>query len=137
MHPRPERLTLSSTTIAPVVEPLMQMKDKLNISIRIADQPSFSLRDVTPGEEQAMREAEYNINQLWTRWCKLFKGKTPTEVLARVAFQYARLYYEQLRDIDDLDKTLSRFESDLDEIVVSDGGANMSADAEALPSAQS
>lgn len=101
------------------------MKDKLNITIRIADQPPISLRDITHDEEAAMREAEYNINRLWSSWCKRFKDKTPSEVLAMVTFQFAQLYYRQTGRMAELEETLRQFEGDLDKIVLRlDGDAD-------------
>ena len=44
------------------------MKDKLNITVRLADQPPIAMRDVTLAEEETIRQAEYNINRLWETW---------------------------------------------------------------------
>lgn len=94
------------------------MKDKLNITIKLADHKPISLSDVTPGEEELMREAEYNINRLWRSWCQEFPDKEPDEVLAMVAFQFARHYYGQLREMKEVEEVLAESGRRLDEIVL-------------------
>lgn len=90
------------------------MKDKLNITIRIADQPRMYL-SIPPEEEEVVRRAEANINELWRNWTKRFKDKTPGEILAMVAFRFAQLYFNNEARVADVDSTLASLEKDLDE----------------------
>jgi len=94
------------------------MKDKLNITIRLADQPPIALHGITPEEEEVIREAEYNINRIWKSWSQRFNDKSSSEVLAMVTFRFAQLYFTQIREMDRLDKTLSGFEKTLDRLVI-------------------
>lgn len=97
------------------------MKDKLNITVKIADQPPIALRDVTLEEEEVIREAEYNINKLVNSWSRQFADKSTTEVLAMVTLRFAQLYFAQRRAIGAFDATLDDFEQQLDKIVLSLG----------------
>jgi len=94
------------------------MKDKLNITVKIADQPPIALRDVSPEEEKVVREAEYNINRLITSWSRQFADKSTAEVLAMVTLRFAQLYFSQREAFGKLDKTLDDFEQQLDKIVL-------------------
>lgn len=100
------------------------MKDKLNITVKIADQPPIPLRDVSPEEEEVIREAEYNINKLVNSWSRQFADKSTTEVLAMVTLRFAQLYFAQRRVIGSFEATLDDFEQQLDKIVLSLGDEN-------------
>lgn len=100
------------------------MADKLlNISIRIADQPRMYLR--IPGDqEEIVRKAEANINELWRKWSAMddFKDKTSGEILAMVTFRFAQLYfsaeeasYKVEKTLEGLEKTLDRLLLDIDQ----------------------
>ena len=109
MYPRPNRRLVTQAVDA--------MKDKLNITIRLADQPPIALSNITFQEEEVIREAEYNINRLWSAWTKRFSNKTPQEVLAMVTFRFAQLYYQQQRTIASVDRELEQFNSQLDTLI--------------------
>ena len=104
------------------------MKDRLNITIRIADQPPIALSNISPQEEEAAREAEYNINRLWNLWSRKFSDKTPNQVLAMVAFRFAQLYFTQQHNVADVDKELENFNSQLDELLAGLPGVNPSSE---------
>lgn len=47
---------------------------------------------VDPADEEAVRHAAYQVNKLWSTWRDRYSDKTSEEVLALVAFQFARHY---------------------------------------------
>lgn len=99
----------------------------MNITIRLAQLPPIPMVDISPEEESVIREAEYNINKLWNSWRQRFSDKPSEEVLALIAFQFARLFYSRLRQEQALEQTLTDFEQQLDRLVVmtgSDGEEN-------------
>ncbi|MDE6198751.1 MAG: cell division protein ZapA [Muribaculaceae bacterium] len=93
------------------------MKDKLNITIRIAELPPFALQ-IDRSEEEMIRNAEYNVNKLWRTWRQRFTDKSSTEVLGMVAFQFAKLFTVLNRQADETAAVLDRFERQLDSILL-------------------
>ena len=88
----------------------MESNDKnLNILIRIADVEPIALT-IPRDEEATYREAEKLVNTLWNKWTKRFND-TSNDVLARVAFQFARLYLEAYGE----NRQVNEFLSDLDQ----------------------
>ncbi len=89
-------------------------KDKFRITIRLAELPPIALQ-IKREEEPLVRTAEYNVNQLWKSWLKRFSDKTAYELMAMVAFQFAKAY-ETLNSqsnntkaaIDNLERTIDR-----------------------------
>ena len=96
------------------------MNDKLNITIRIANQAPISL-SINREDEEVIRTAEYNLNRLWNSWSTKFKSKSPTEVLAMVAFRFAELFFTQTALTKDTEDALNSFEAKLDEILLDVG----------------
>lgn len=94
------------------------MKDKLNITVRLADLPPIAMRDVTFAEEETIRQAEYNINRLWTSWRARFKDKKPAEVLGMITLKFAQLYYAHQQQMEQLDALLDGFEAELDRSIL-------------------
>jgi len=91
---------------------------KQNINIKIAELKPIPLQ-IAPENEPVYRDAEKLVNGLWFKWMQLFKGKcTSEEVMARVAFQFARLYTEARNGNLEVESLLSEFEKKLDDIVV-------------------
>lgn len=88
-----------------------------HITIQIADQPPIHL-DIRRDAEEMVRKTERSINKVWTRWCADFKQKSPTEVLAMVTYQYAKLYYELVERIDKDEKMLSDFDAELSRLLL-------------------
>ena len=89
----------------------MADNNKVRIWIQLADANQIAL-SVNPDEEENYRKAEELVNTLWRKWMNRFKDSSE-DVLARVAFQFARLYLEaygenrQVNDfLTDLDKKL-------------------------------
>lgn len=96
------------------------MTDKLlNISIRIADQPRMRLR-IPSDQEEIVRKAEANINELWRKWSAMddFKDKTSGEILAMVTFRFAQLYFSAEKTSHRVEKTLEGLEKVLDKLLL-------------------
>ncbi len=91
------------------------MKDKLNITIRIADQPPIPLT-INREEEEIIRQAESNVNRLWSNWGERFKT-TPESLLAMVAFQFAKLHATQSAKLSRAAEALDGFEAELDRML--------------------
>lgn len=92
------------------------MKDKLNVTIKIADQRPMSL-SIDRADEEITRTAEYNVNWLWGQWREKF-GITSEESLARVAFRFSEIVIRQEKISKDAYKILEDFEAELDEILL-------------------
>ncbi len=93
------------------------MRDKLNITIRIADLAPIPLA-IEMKDEEVIRNAEYNVNQLWSAWCQKFKDKTSNEVLGMVAFQFAKLYQTLSNRENATNDILEKFEEKLNEYLL-------------------
>ena len=92
------------------------MTDTQNISIRIAD--CKPLRMTIPREqEERIRRAELNVNQLWQSWSLRFKDNSSHEILAMVAFRFAELLLNQIALNDASERLLADFEQSLDDII--------------------
>ena len=92
--------------------------EKKNIWIHLADVKPIAL-NVGTADEPTYREAEKLVNTLWDKWMKRFNDTTSShEVLARVAFRFARLYMETFQDNTNVNDFLTDFEQRLDELVV-------------------
>ena len=80
----------------------MADNNKRKIWIQLADTNQIAL-SVNPDEEENYRKAEELVNTLWNKWMNRFNS-TSSDVLARVAFQFARLYletYGENREVND------------------------------------
>ena len=93
------------------------MNDKLNITIRIANQAPIPL-SINRDDEEVIRTAEFNVNKLWNAWSAKFKNKSSMEVLAMVAFRFAELFFTQNALAKNAEKALAGFEETLDKILV-------------------
>ena len=93
------------------------MNDKLNITIRIANQAPIPL-SINRDDEEVIRTAEFNVNKLWNAWSAKFKNKSPMEVLAMVAFRFAELFFTQNALAKNAEEALAAFEETLDKILV-------------------
>ena len=69
----------------------MQMEDKQDITIQLADLPRMGL-SVIRSEEEFARRSEKLVNGLWALWRKRMQNETPYQAMARVAFSVAQLY---------------------------------------------
>lgn len=91
-------------------------EDKLNITIRIAGQNPVALK-INRADEERVRNAEYQVNRLWSRWLQRFPDKNSTEVLAMVAYQFAELYFNANRLSEETNAVLEQFETELDRML--------------------
>lgn len=94
------------------------MTDRQNITIRISDLAPMPL-SILRADEEVHRQAEYNVNQLCDAWGKRYKDKSSKEILAMVAFQFAKLYFSGKADVEAADTLLEELESELDQLLVS------------------
>ena len=97
-------------------------EDKLNITIRIAGQSPVALK-INRADEERVRNAEYQVNRLWSRWLQRFPEKSSTEVLAMVAYQFAELYFTATKVSEEANGVLEKFEVELDKMLHGFGGA--------------
>ncbi len=93
------------------------MRDKLNITVRLADLAPMPLQ-IKMHDEEVIRTAEYNVNQLYKSWSEKFKEKGSEEILAMVAFQFAKLYQMLANRADEASEILEKFEEQLNEILL-------------------
>ncbi|MBP3737812.1 MAG: cell division protein ZapA [Muribaculaceae bacterium] len=97
----------------------MANEKRHNIWIQLADVNQPIALSVTPSDEVASREAEKLVNTLWDTWMKRYGEKSSShELLARVAFQFARLYWVAYQQSNEVNDYLADFERQLDELVV-------------------
>lgn len=92
------------------------MKEKQNITIKIADVAPIGM-SIDPRTEEVLRIAERNVNKVWSALRGQFEGKSPKEVLAMVAFQFAKGYYQLLQNVNEQEAVLTGFEAELDRLL--------------------
>lgn len=92
------------------------MKKEQNITIKIADCAPISMT-IARDTEELVREAERNVNQVWSRWHAEFEDSTSKEVLAMVAFQFAKLYFQLRHELEASSDGLDDFERELDRLL--------------------
>ena len=92
------------------------MKEEQNINIKIAGLTPIAMT-IPRDEEEAIRVAERNVNRLWDAWSSRFASRSPVEVMAMVAFQFARLYYADAAAREAIADSLSDFEATLDSLL--------------------
>jgi hypothetical protein len=92
--------------------------NNLNILIRIADVEPIALT-IPRDEEASYREAEKLVNTLWNKWIDKFDDDNSSQrVMAMVAFQFARLYSKSYNQNVAVNKFLTAFEQQLNDVVV-------------------
>ncbi len=91
------------------------MKDKLNITIRIADQPPIPMT-IRRSEEESIRRAEYSVNQLWNNWSERY-NTSPQELMTMVAFQFAKLYVINKANLDAAVADLEAMDTELEQLL--------------------
>lgn len=87
--------------------------DKIRMQIEIAGQRI----GITVGfdEQDAVREAESSVVELYNDWKKKFPNKSVTELLAMIAYQYASYYLTLRHRQSDMITRLSELEIGLDD----------------------
>ncbi|MBQ6080377.1 MAG: cell division protein ZapA [Muribaculaceae bacterium] len=96
----------------------MADNNKRKIWIQLADTNQIAL-SVNPDEEENYRKAEELVNTLWTKWMNRFNS-TSSDVLARVAFQFARLYLEAYGENREVNDFLTDLNQQVDALLGSD-----------------
>lgn len=91
------------------------MKDKLNINLRIAD--VVIPLSVNRSEEAQLRQTAGEINRVFHAYRERFKRSTDMEILAKVTLLFANGYLSQLELTKELDRDLSKFDSDLQSLI--------------------
>ncbi|MBR5686282.1 MAG: cell division protein ZapA [Muribaculaceae bacterium] len=90
----------------------------MRIWIQLADANQIAL-SVNPDEEESYRKAEELVNTLWRKWMNRFKDSSE-DVLARVAFQFARLYLEAYGENRQVNDFLTDLNQQLDTLLSED-----------------
>ncbi|MBO4803825.1 MAG: cell division protein ZapA [Muribaculaceae bacterium] len=96
----------------------MADNNKVRIWIQLADANQIAL-SVNPDEEESYRKAEELVNTLWRKWMNRFKDSSE-DVLARVAFQFARLYLEAYGENRQVNDFLTDLNQQLDTLLSED-----------------
>ena len=96
----------------------MQTKNKLNITIKVADLAPLGMSVSFEGEED-IRLAEYYVNRAWDKW---MQAKSPDQdskdILGMVAIHYTKLYIEELRKNENIEARLLECERQLDRLLL-------------------
>ena len=93
-------------------------ENNLKILIRLAQEEPIALT-IPKDEEEGYREAEKLVNTLWNKWVGRFEGDNSSQrVMAMVAFQFARLYSKAYNQNVAVNKLLTEFEKNLDEVIL-------------------
>ena len=67
--------------------------------------------------EEMVRRAEYNVNKVWNAWRSEFPNYSAKEVLAMVAFQFAKRYLQLLEDVEQQRSYIADYEQELDRLL--------------------
>lgn len=67
--------------------------------------------------EEIIRRAESQVNKVWNAWRANFDTKTSKEVLAMVAFQFAKKYYQLREYVDNQQAFVEEFEKELNRLL--------------------
>ena len=95
----------------------MAEEEKQKIWICLGDVKNVPL-SVRRSDIDVYRKAEQSVNKLWGAWKTKFDKLSSEEVMARIAFQFARLYIEANTRNDEVNEILTQFEQKLNDIIV-------------------
>ena len=95
----------------------MAEEEKQKIWICLGDVKNVPL-SVRRSDIDVYRKAEQSVNKLWGAWKTKFDRLSSEEVMARIAFQFARLYVEASTRNEEVNEILMDFEHRLNEIIV-------------------
>ena len=95
----------------------MAEEEKQKIWICLGDVKNVPL-SVRRSDIDVYRKAEQSVNKLWGAWKTKFDKLSSEEVMARIAFQFARLYIEANTRNDEVNEILTDFEQKLNYIIV-------------------
>ena len=95
------------------------MKDKLNITIKVANQRPLRMAVSLGEEEEEVRQAEYFVNHVWAKWMdEKAADQSDSDVLAMTAIYFARLYIQEYRKNEEVERHLASFEETLEKILL-------------------
>ena len=90
------------------------MDDKKQVNVCIANCAPIPIL-IKEEELEIVQKAQDNVTHIWNVWRDRYSNeKSAFDVMAMVAFQYAKLYYSKEATESDLINLLSKFEKDLD-----------------------
>ncbi len=92
------------------------MKEEQNINIRIASQSPIAMT-IRRSDEEIIRRAERDVNELFKALCSRFPGRSEAEIMGMTAFQFARYYHVQRAENEATAATLADFEKELDALL--------------------
>ena len=93
------------------------MKDKLDITIKVADLAPLGMSVTLKGEE-AIGLAEYYVNLAWKKWMQSKRDDQESkDILGMVAIHFTKLYIQELRKNENTAGMLADFEKRLDEML--------------------
>ncbi len=93
---------------------MVTQKDTVKIEINIAGE--FIMLTVPYDKQDSVRECEKAINDLYSQWRRMFPRKTPSELIAMIAYQYASFFLELSGRYDALTAELHSISDDLDRL---------------------
>ena len=97
----------------------MADNNKVKIWIQLANAENPIALSINPDEEENYRKAEELVNTLWKKWMTRFGGES-SDVLGRVAFQFARLYLEAYGESREVNEFLTQLDTQLDTLLGSE-----------------
>lgn len=93
------------------------MKEEQNITIKIASRPPIAMT-IDRNDEAVIRQAERAVNELWQIWSRRYSSRSAEDVMAMVAFQFARLYYGDAAATADAEQALQQLDSELEQVLL-------------------
>ncbi|MDE6010920.1 MAG: cell division protein ZapA [Muribaculaceae bacterium] len=90
-------------------------KDIVKIEINIAGE--FIVLSIPFDRQDNVRRCEKALNERYSIWRQKFPRKTPSELIAMLAYQYASFFYELTDRYDALTSSLRGISSDLDRLL--------------------
>lgn len=76
---------------------------------------------INRADEEIYRIAETNVNELYSRWRSRYTDKTSKEVLAMVAFQFAKLYFAARAANESVKALVDQLDRELDHLLFAVG----------------
>ena len=90
-------------------------KDTVKLEINIAGEP---IQLTVPYQTQdRVRDTEKAINDLYSDWRVKFPRKTPQELTAMIAYQYASFFYDLSERYETMSRELSEISARLDLLI--------------------
>lgn len=90
-------------------------RENVKIEIIIAGEP---IKLTVPfSRQESVRKCESEINALYSEWRARFPRKTPTELMAMIAYQYASFYRELTDRYQTLTESMRLTSESLDDIL--------------------